>query len=67
MLAGWPPATVLNHANIVDAFRADRQTDHPRRNARSGLLPLRKLLMRRTGRMDNERLGIADVPLARTD
>src|SRR5450755_3558168 len=47
--------------DVVDVLEADRDADHVGLDAGGELLCLVELAMRRRGRMDDERAGIADV------
>src|SRR5262245_61058093 len=52
---------------IVQRFESDRQPNHLRCHARSSLLVLVQLAMRRGRRMNHERLRIADVRKVREE
>src|ERR1700676_4794560 len=47
--------------DIIERFQSDRQPNHFRRNTGGALLFLVELAMRRRRRMDDQRLGIADI------
>ena len=47
--------------DIVDVFDANAQTDEIRADTRGSLLLIRKLAVRGAGRMNGQRLGIAQV------
>ena len=47
--------------DVADILDANRQPHHLGRDARGSLLLRAQLLVRGRGRMDDERLGVADV------
>ena len=47
--------------DVVDVLRADRDANIIGRHAGGKLLRLAQLLVRRAGRMDHERLAVADI------
>lgn len=47
--------------DVVDEFNADREADEILGHAAGCLLLVRQLLVRRRGRVDNKRLGVAHI------
>src|SRR6266849_3693910 len=53
--------------DIIERFQSDRQPNHLRRNTSGALLLFVELTMRRRCRMNDQRLGIADIGQVRQE